>query len=298
MRILVSGSSGLIGGVLVKALREEGHRVGRLVRFDCKEESDVLCDAVAGRFDAGAAEGADAVVNLAGENIAGGRWTASRKSEIRRSRVEGTRFLAESLARLGRPPKTMLCASAIGYYGSGEREVDESSPAGSGFLAEVCRAWEAAADPARERGIRVVQLRFGVVLAREGGMLFRVLTMFRLGLGGRVGSGEQWMSWVTIDDAIGVVRHVLVSEDLRGPVNVVSPEAVRNAYFTLKLGLALRRPTPFTAPAFLLRLTLGEMADEVLLASTRAIPRILLEKGYRFVHPGLDGALSALLGRG
>ncbi len=295
MRILVSGSSGLIGRALVKSLSRDGHTIGRLVRSTPLRDGDILCDALSGRFDARAAEEADAVVHLAAENIASGRWSAARKEEIRRSRVDGTRFLAEALARLSRPPRAMLCASAVGYYGSGDEKVEESSPSGKGFLAEVCQAWEAAADPAREKGIRVVALRLGVVLAHDGGALQRMLPLFWMGLGGPMGSGKQWMSWVTIDDVVGVIRYALATEDLQGPVNLVSPEPVTNAEFTRKLGRALHRPAVVPVPAFLLRLTLGEMVDEMLLAGTRAIPRVLLERGYPFIHSTLEGALSAMV---
>ena len=299
MTILVTGASGLVGSALVPFLATGGHQVIRLVRpQSAHREGGVLWDPSAGRLDASSLERVDAVVHLAGENVAGGRWTAERKAEIRDSRVQGTRLLCESLARLARPPKVVVCASAVGYYGDrgDERLIEESAP-GSGFLAEVCRAWEAAAEPAVRRGIRVVNLRIGVVLSPAGGALAKLLPLFQIGAGGTLGSGAQYMSWVSIDDVIGAVHHALMTEGLRGPVNVVAPEPVTNREFTRTLGRVLARPTLLPAPAFALRLVLGEMADEALLASARVAPSRLLATGYAFRSSHLEGALRHLLGR-
>lgn len=297
MNILVSGSTGLIGSALVPALGAAGHRVRRLVRGPSGGAGgDVRWDPEAGVLDAGGLEGCDAVVHLAGENIAG-RWTAAKKRRIRDSRVKGTGLLAQALARLGRPPRVLVCASAIGYYGDrGAEAMREDSPRGKGFLAEVCAEWEAAAAPAAQKGIRVVNLRFGVVLSPRGGALAKMLLPFRLGLGGTVGRGNQWMSWIAIDDAVGAILHALQSEALRGPANAVAPNPVTNRDFTRALGRAVRRPTIFPMPAFAARLAFGEMAEELLLASTRVEPVKLLATRYAFRHPEVEGALRHLLG--
>jgi hypothetical protein len=294
VRILVSGSSGLVGRALVSTLLRDGHSLGRLVRSASRTDSDIVWDPGSGCFDAGAAEGFDAVVHLAGESIAG-RWTGARKAAIRRSRVEGTHLLAEGLATLAKPPRVILCASATGFYGSSDRLMDESCPAGAGFLADVCKEWEEAAEPARKKGLRVVHLRFGVVLSSDGGALKRMLPVFKLGLGGRLGSGEQWMSWVAIDDVVGVVRYALATDDLRGSINVVAPVPVKNAEFTRTLARVLHRPAPFPVPALVLRFAFGEMADETLLASSRVLPGVLTKRHYPFARPDLEGALRAVL---
>jgi uncharacterized protein (TIGR01777 family) len=299
MKILVTGSSGLIGSALVPVLTAEGHSVTRLVRSKPRPgEAGIYWDPSTETIDTSSLEGFDGVVHLAGENIAAGRWTAEQKARIRDSRVKGTRLLAESLARLARRPAVLLCASAMGYYGSrGEEVLKESSPAGSGFLAEVCREWEAAAEPAARRGIRVVSLRMGVVLSSKGGALATMLLPFRLGVGGRVGDGKQYMSWIAIDDVVGAFSFALRSETLRGPVNVVAPNPVTNAEFTKTLGRVLGRPTVFPMPAFAARLAFGEMADGLLLASARIEPAKLLVTGYAFRFAELEGALRHLLGR-
>ncbi len=298
MKILVSGSSGLVGSALVPFLSSGGHEIVRLIRgWPQPGEAAVPWDPPAGRIEAARLEGLDAVVHLAGENIAG-RWTATRKARIRESRVQGTRLLAETLARLARPPKVFVCASAIGYYGDrGDAVLREDSPPGAGFLAEVCREWEAAARPAAEKGVRVVHLRIGVVLSPAGGALARMLTPFKLGLGGRIGAGGQFMSWIAIDDLTGAIHHALATESLRGPVNAVAPRPVTNREFTKTLGRVLGRPTLFPMPAFAARLTFGEMADELLLASARVEPAKLVTSGYRFRAPELEGALRHLLGK-
>ncbi len=294
MRILVSGASGLIGSALIRRLAPS-HEVVRLVRRAAATEAEIAWNPDKGTIDAGALEDLGAVVHLAGENVGSGRWTAAKKARIRASRVEGTSLLARSLASLVRPPRVLVSASAIGFYGDrGGEQLDEASSAGSGFLAEVCRAWEAAAAPAAEAGVRVVLARFGVVLAREGGALARMWPLFRFGLGGCLGSGRQFMSWIALEDAVGAIAFLLENESLQGPVNVTSPQPVTNRHFTASLGRVLRRPTLLHAPAFALRAALGEMADEMLLASARVYPRRLLDSGYRFARPDLETALREL----
>ncbi len=255
-------------------------------------------DPSAGIPDPQKIEGFEAVVHLAGENIGKGRWTAAKKDRIRTSRVEGTRHLCAALSRLERPPRVLVCASAIGYYGDrGAATVDETSSPGSGYLPYVCREWEGATVSASNAGIRVVNLRFGVILSSAGGALARMLTPFRLGAGGRIGDGTQYMSWISIDDAVGAIRHVMISENLSGPVNAVAPNAVSNADFTATLARVLRRPALFPMPASAARIAFGEMADALLLASTRVRPAKLIETEYPFRHPDLEGALRHLLGR-
>ncbi len=298
MTILVTGASGLIGSALIPVLTREGHRVIRLVRAEPKPgEAAIRWDPEAGTLEMAGLTGLDAVVHLAGENIAG-RWTAGKKARIRDSRVKGTRLLSESLARLPEPPNVLVCASATGYYGDrGEEILHEESAPGSGFLAEVCREWEAAADLAVQRGIRVVHLRFGLVLSPKGGALAKMLLPFRLGVGGIVGRGSQYWSWIALDDAVSAIHHALFTDTLRGPVNAVAPHPVTNREFTKTLGRVLGRPTPFPMPAFAARLAFGEMADALLLASARVEPAKLLATGYRFRHPELEGALRHLLGK-
>jgi len=299
MQVIVTGASGFLGSALLTALRNCGHEVRRLVRSAPNMEAgDVLWDPAAGRLDVPSLEGAEGVVHLAGESIAHGRWTAARKESIRRSRVDGTRLLCASLARMAKPPRVLACASAIGYYGSrGDDVLTEESPPGSGFLSDVCREWEAATAPALERGIRVVHLRFGLILGGGGGALKTLASTFRMGGGGIVGSGRQYMSWIALEDAVGVILHVLGSGDLRGPLNVVTPNPVTNAEFTKALGRILSRPTLLRLPAFAARLALGEMADALLLSSTRVEPAKLSASGYAFKHPELEGALRAAIAR-
>lgn len=292
MRVLITGASGLIGKAVGAALGRSGDEAIALVRGRPGAGPQPSWDPETGRIDAAALEGFDAVVHLAGENVSGGRWTPERKRRIRESRVVGTRLLAEALAGLQRPPAVLACASAIGYYGDrGDDMVDEESAPGEGFLAEVCREWEAAAEPARARGIRVAHLRFGLVLSGRGGALGRMLPLFRLGLGGRLGSGRQWMSWIALDDLVEVVLRVLREEAFSGPINVVAPRPVRNAGFTAALARVLKRPAVFPVPALLLRLALGEMADELLLASTRVDPMRLRHAGHRFRFEDIEAAL-------
>jgi len=298
MHVVVSGSRGLVGAALVPFLTADGHRVTRLVRRTAAKPDEAAWDPVRDAVDASRLDGADGVVHLAGENIAAGRWTSARKAEIRRSRVDGTRTLCEALARLPHPPKILVSASAIGLYGDRGAEVlTEKSAPGTGFLADVCREWEAATGPASRAGIRVVNLRFGMILSPRGGALRKLLLPFRLGMGGRIGSGEQFVSWIVLDDAIRLLHHVLYEETVRGPVNAVAPAPVTNAEFARTLARILRRPTLLPVPAFAARLAFGEMADALLLASARVIPARLRAWGYRFRFPELEAALRHTLGR-
>lgn len=300
MNILVSGSTGLIGNALIPLLTTGGHEVVRLVRTKARNPSKemVSWDPDAGYIDATGLEGIDAVVHLAGEPIASGRWNAAKKARIRDSRGPATRLLCEALSHLSNPPKTLVCASAIGYYGDrGDEVLTESSPAGTGFLPVGCQEWEAACEPARQKGIRVVNLRIGIVLTPAGGALAKMLTPFKLGVGGILGSGKQYMSCIALDDIIGAIAHALVTPSLTGPVNGVCPQPVTNYEFTKTLGKVLGRPTIFPAPAPVLRLALGEMADALLLASTRVEPRRLVETGYQFRYPTVEAALRHVLGK-
>lgn len=301
MRVAITGSTGLVGSGVMTVLSAAGHEVVRLVRrVPAPGEKAVRWDPEKREADAAGLEGFDAVLHLAGENVGSGRWNASRKAAIRDSRVNGTRFLCDTLAGLDRPPKTIVCASAIGIYGDrGEEPLTEESPPGTGFLAEVCREWEAASAPASRKGIRVVALRIGMVLSPKGGALARMLPLFRAGLGGVIGGGRQYVSWVARDDLSLILLHALRRGDLDGPVNAVAPRPVTNREFTEALGKALSHPTPLPVPAFALRLAVGrEMADALLLASARALPRRLEETGYPFRFPELGAALRHLLGKG
>lgn len=290
MRIGVTGASGLVGQQLVPALRTAGHAVVRIGRG---RDADVPWDPSAGRIDPAACAGIDAFVHLAGANV-GQRWTPAQRRDIHESRVRGTALLAQTVAALAPRPRVLVCASAVGFYGdAGDAVCDESAPPGDDFLARVCRAWEASADAAVRAGVRTVHLRFGVVLSREGGALARMLPLFRLGLGGRLGSGRQWMSWLSMDDALGVVRAALESDALVGAVNATAPVAATNAEFTATLARVMRRPALFPVPALALNLVFGEMARGTLLASQRAVPRRLLAAGYAFRHPTLESALDA-----
>jgi uncharacterized protein (TIGR01777 family) len=303
MKIIVTGSSGLIGSALVASLLARGDAVTRLVREKtgaarADGTREVVWSPGRGELNAAELEGHDAVVHLAGDPIAEGRWTDEKKRRIRESRVQGTTLLAETLAHLAAPPRVLLTASAVGYYGDrGEELLTEASAPGTDFLSEVCREWEASAEAAKAAGIRVVRLRFGVVLSGEGGALAKMLTPFKLGAGGKIGSGQQYMSWIALDDAVGAILHALAHEDLEGAVNVVAPRAVTNAEFTKTLGGVLGRPTIFAVPAFAARLAFGEMADAALLASQRAEPAQLKATNYNFKYPELEGALRHALGK-
>jgi uncharacterized protein (TIGR01777 family) len=297
--IAVTGGSGLIGTTLIQQLREDRHQITQLVRRPAGS-GEVWWDPAGGKLEPAALEGVDAVINLAGETV-GARWTAARKRRIRESRVNGTRLLSQTMARLQRPPRVLISVSAVGIYGDrGDEILTEASSLGDpsrDFLASVCQQWEAATDSARAAGVRVVHPRLGVVLSPAGGALRKLLLPFRLGLGGRVGAGSQWMSWIAIDDAVGVIRYALETGTVQGPVNATAPDPVTNQDFTRILGRVLRRPTPFPVPAAALRLALGEMADETLLASARVLSARLLQWGYEFRYPDLQGALRHVLGK-
>jgi uncharacterized protein (TIGR01777 family) len=292
MNILVTGASGLIGKALTAHLTRTGHQVSRMVRKERPGPREVRWDPSRGVLDTGPLEGLDAVLHLAGENISEGRWTAEKKRRIRDSRIQGTQLLAQSLARLFDPPKVLVSVSAIGYYGDrGEEVLDETSAKGSGFLADVCEEWENATAPALMRGIRVVRPRFGMVLSATGGALARMLPAFRLGIGGRIGNGRQYVSWIAIEDLVSILDHAIHNESLHGPVNVVAPNPVTNREFTATLARTLSKPAFFALPAFAARLAFGQMADEVLLASARVSPARMESSGYKFRFAELEGAL-------
>ncbi|REK17927.1 MAG: TIGR01777 family protein [Planctomycetota bacterium] len=300
MKILVSGSSGLVGSRLVPALAQLGHNVVRLVRDKAQVSADAAYwDPQSGEIDAAALAGCEAAINLGGVSIADGRWTAERKRAIHDSRVDATTSLAKALSSVEPTPSVLISASAVGYYGTrGDEVLDESSDTGSGdFLSGVCRDWEAATAAASAAGIRVVHTRFGVILSARGGALAKMLTPFKLGLGGPIGSGRQYMSWIAIDDVVGAIVHCLTDDELSGPVNVVAPEPVTNYTYAKTLGHVLSRPTVFPMPAFAARLAFGEMADELLLAGQRVVPTRLLKSDYQFRYPQLQEALRHLLNK-
>jgi uncharacterized protein (TIGR01777 family) len=300
MIIAVTGSTGMVGTALCDALADDGHLVRRLVRREVRDsEREIHWDPRGLTIDAAELEGLDAVVHLAGENLAARRWNEKVKQEIRDSRVQGTRLLAEAIAGLSQKPDVFVSASAVGYYGDrGDERLDESSPPGEGFLAEVCRAWESATTPAVEAGIRVVNPRLGVVLSPRGGALAKMRLPFQLGLGGVIGSGRQYMSWITLDDLVASISFSLSTASLRGPVNAVAPAPITNREFTKTLGRVLGRPTIMPMPAFAARLAFGEMANEMLLSGARVEPGVLTAAGFTFRHPALEPALRELFGRG
>jgi uncharacterized protein (TIGR01777 family) len=299
MKILISGASGLMGKALTAAFRAEGHTVAHFVRPGGKaSQGDVHWDPAASRADVPAMEGADAIVHLSGASIAEGRWTGKRKAILRSSRVDSTRVLVDTLASLRRKPRVLVSASAIGYYGNRADEIlTESSAQGTDFLSLLARDWEAEAMRAESSGVRTVLLRFGVILSATGGALPMMLMPFRYGVGGRLGSGKQWISWITLEDAVGIVRAAVFNEQLSGPVNVVTPNPVTNSEFTRIVAATLHRPAIFPAPAFALRLALGEMADALLLASQRVVPERLIAIPYPFRFADLSAALQAILAR-
>lgn len=299
MDVAITGASGLIGSALVPALERDGHRVVRLVRSDPAGPDTLHWDPAAGRIDAAGLEGIGAVVHLAGAGIGDKKWTPERKREISESRTRGTTLLADALAGLDSKPNVLVSASGVDYYGAqGDEVLTEASPAGSGFLADVCIDWEAATAPAEQAGIRVVRLRTGPVLSADGGVLKRMLFPFKTGLGGRIGTGRQWMSWISIVDHVRAIGHVLDRDDVSGPVNSTAPSPVTNAEYTKTLGRVVRRPTAIPTPIRPLKMLYGmELVHSLLLTGQRVVPQRLLDTGYRFDHSELEPALRSLLGK-
>lgn len=297
MRVAITGSTGLIGQALVQSLQQDGHTVHRLVRDRARATGGDIYWSVAGsELDPGDLSGVDAVVHLAGEPI-GERWTAEQKQKVRDSRVQGTHLLAQALASLDDGPRVLVSQSGANYYGDrGEQPLTEDAPAGSGFLADVCAQWEAAADPARDAGVRVVHTRTGVVLAEGGPLVEKVELPFKLGVGGRVGSGKQWVPWISLDDEVRALRFLIDRDDISGPVNLVGPEPVRNAELTRALGEVWHRPTVIPVPVFALRLLYGEMGVTLATESVRAIPEVLREAGFEWRHPDMRSAVQDALG--
>lgn len=297
MRIAVTGASGLVGAFLTGKLAEQGHSITKIVRKQDDSTSSILWDPARNEIDAAALEGHEVVIHLAGENVAAGRWTAQKKERILTSRTQGTTLLSQTLAQLKQPPRVLLSASAIGYYGQRppDEPMDETNERGHGFLADVTGKWEESTQPAKAAGIRVVHMRFGIVLSQAGGALARMLPPFRLGLGGKIGDGKQMMSWIALDEIPLIVDHLIRHESIKGPVNVVSPQPVSNEVFTKCLSEVLRRPAFLPLPAFALRLAFGEMADSLLIGGTKVIPRQLQESRYTFSYPDLTAALRHIL---
>ncbi len=296
--VLVTGASGLIGTKLVAALEADGKRVLRAVRRSAQNDQEISWDPAAGKIDRDKLEGLDAVVHLAGANIAGKRWTSAYKQLLIDSRVDGTTLLAKTIASLDRKPRVFACASAIGYYGDrGSTELDESATCGNSYLPELCMQWERSCQAACDAGIRTANMRIGVVLSPEGGALKKMLTPFRMGGGGILGNGRQYFSWISVDDAVRAIRFVVENESLAGPVNLVTPNPVTNREFTKTLGRVLSRPTVLPMPAFAARLLFGDMADALLLASARVVPSSLGQAGFRYQHAQLEPALQHLLKR-
>ena len=295
MKVLITGSSGLVGSALTDFFVANGDEVIRLLRRSARADSPVW-DPENGEIDLAGVRDIAAVVHLAGDNLGEGRWNDRKKNSILNSRVKGTQLLSEFFAATEHKPNVIVSASAVGYYGNrGEERVDEASELGKGFLADVCRQWEEATASAVDVGIRVANLRLGLILSAGGGALKKMLLPFRIGLGGVIGSGKQYMSWVSIDDVTGMIQHIITNEAVRGPVNLVSLNPVSNREFTKTLGQVLNRPTIFPMPAFAARIAFGEMADELLLSSTRVIPKKLMDSGYEFRHPELGGAFEHFL---
>ncbi len=296
MKVLVSGASGLVGHALIPALEEDGHAVLRLVRHPVRDPGEEMeWNPYSGRIDASSLPPFDAVIHLSGESIAG-RWNTAKKRAIYDSRIRTTAFLAECMERMEKPPSVWLCASAIGYYGNrGDQSLTEDAEPGSTYLASVCEDWEKATKPAADRGVRVVNMRFGVVLDKDGGSLPLMMRPFKMGVGGIIGNGNQYMSWITLDDLVSAIVFTLNNDSLQGPVNFVAPSPATNRAFTKAMGKALHRPTILPTPAFAIRAALGQMAKELILASTRVIPQKLTNAGFQFEHPEIDEALQKIL---
>jgi uncharacterized protein (TIGR01777 family) len=291
MKIAIAGSSGLVGSALIPVLAADGAAITRLVR-GAPQSGEIEWHPNQDQINPQSLQGFDVIVNLAGENVAGSRWTDEQKRKIRNSRVSGTHLLTEAIAKLDEKPAAFICASATGFYGDRDGEtLDEQSESGGGFLAGVCREWEQACEPATKAGVRVVNLRFGPILAREGGMLAKLLTPFKMGMGGKVGSGKQFISWVSLDDSVNAVKLAINDQEIRGPLNIVSPNPVTNEEFTRTLGHVLNRPTALAVPAFAARLAFGEMADEMLLSSQKVLPKKLTAAGFHFQYTELEAAV-------
>ena len=290
MKIAIAGASGLVGSALIPSLTNDGAAITRLVRGAAKS-GEIEWHPNQDQLNEQTLAGFDVIINLAGENIAGGRWTDEQKRKIRDSRVGGTHLLSEAIAKMEVKPGAFICASATGIYGDRDDEtLDEQSESGGGFLAGVCREWEKACEPAIKAAVRVVNLRLGPILAREGGMLSKLLTPFKMGMGGKVGSGKQYISWVALDDVVNAIKLAISNQAMRGPLNIVSPNPVTNEEFTRTLGHVLNRPTALAMPAFAARLAFGEMADEMLLASQKVLPKKLMSMGFEFKYPQLEAA--------
>ena len=295
MKVAVTGSSGLIGTSLVSFLLEKNVTVSKILREN-PEDDDISWKPEDGDWNSAFTGGVDGIVHLAGENIASGKWTRKKKEKIRNSRIEGTKRLCEHILKLPTPPSVLVCASAIGYYGNrGVEFLNEGSSRGSGFLPDVCLGWEEAAESVSKAGIRVVNVRFGIVLSKDGGALAKMMTPFKMGMGGKIGSGTQFMSWVAMDDVTGAIYHTLTTDLLKGPVNVTAPNPVTNKEFTNTLGEVLKRPAVVPMPAFAAKLAFGEMANDLLLASTKVAPKMLSDSGYEFQYPELENALRHIL---
>ena len=295
MKVAVTGSSGLIGSSLVSYLSKKDIVVSKILRENTKDD-DISWKPEDGDWNSAFTGGVDGIVHLAGESVASGKWTRKKKEKIRNSRIEGTKRLCEHILKLPTPPSVLVCASAIGYYGNrGVEFLNEGSPRGSGFLSDVCLGWEEAAESVSKAGIRVVNVRFGIVLSKDGGALAKMMTPFKIGMGGKIGSGTQYMSWVAMDDVTGAIYHTLITESLKGPVNVTAPNPVTNKEFTNTLGEVLKRPAVVPIPAFAAKLAFGEMANDLLLASTKVAPKRLSDSGYKFQYPELENALKHVL---
>ena len=296
MKIAIAGASGLVGSALIPILQSDGNQITRLVRSSPKA-GEIEWHPNQDEVSARSLDGFNIIINLAGENIAGGRWTDEQKRKIRDSRVNGTHLLSEAIAKMNSKPGAFICASATGIYGDRDDEIlDEQSESGGGFLAGVCREWEMATEPASKAGVRVVNLRFGPILAKEGGMLAKLLTPFKMGMGGKVGSGKQYISWIALEDAVNAIKLAIDDQKIHGPLNVVSPNPVTNEVFTKTLGHVLNRPTALAMPAFAARLAFGEMADEMLLASQKVMPKRLTSAGFQFQYPQLESAMRKYVG--
>ncbi len=296
MNVAIAGAGGLVGSALTTVLTRDGAQITRLVRSK-PNTGEIEWHPNHDEMSPESLEGFDVIINLAGENIAAGRWTDEQKRKIRDSRVNGSHLLSEAIAKMPAKPRVFACASATGIYGDRDAEIlDEQSESGGGFLAGVCREWEKATEPASNAGVRVVNLRFGPILARDGGMLSKLLTPFKMGMGGKVGSGKQYISWVSLEDSVRAVKLAIDDDAIRGPLNVVSPNPVTNEEFTKTLGHVLNRPTALAMPAFAARLAFGEMADEMLLVSQRVIPKKLTTAGFEFKFPSLEKTLQHYVG--